>query len=49
MFNKSLGEIFEIIGIVISVGLIVFILIWGLISGFSGELSDTFTNIQLPS
>ncbi|RCW41656.1 hypothetical protein DFP97_12292 [Paenibacillus prosopidis] len=49
MFGKSLGEIFEIIGVVLSIGIVVFLLIWGLISGLSGDMSDTFNNIQMPS
>lgn len=49
MFNKSLSETLEIIGTILAVGIIVFGLIWGLLTTLGVNVSDVFNNIQFPS
>ncbi|MDF2646845.1 MAG: hypothetical protein K0Q73_2650 [Paenibacillus sp.] len=49
MFNKTLSEILGIAGTILSIGIIVFGAIWGLLSGLNISLTDIFNNITMPS
>lgn len=49
MFGKSFGEILEIIGVILSITIIIFGSVWGLLESLNTDLTDFFNNITYPS
>jgi len=49
MFNKSLGEILEIMGTVCAWGILIIGSVWVLLKSLNINLTDIFNNITLPS